>query len=256
MSDATDSIRSELSEGVLTIWINRPEARNALRVQDKRALTDLIREIDTDQVRVIVLTGAGDVSFCAGSDLKEMAQMDATTCLSMEEVEAALHETIMTCPVLVIAAVNGWALGTGCELTIACDLAIADPSAHFGQPEVLNGAPTPIQGALLPQIIGLGRARWLAHTGRMIDAATALDWGMLAELSAPGGALAAARTLAAELARDVHPVSMKLQKRIVDSWIRQPFDAAVSGSMYITSSAYNSGWPQSAANRSRERAKQ
>lgn len=256
MSDATDSIRSELSEGVLTVWINRPEARNALRVQDKRALTDLIRGIDTDWVRAIVLTGAGEVSFCAGSDLKEMAQMDATTCLFMEEVEAALHETIMTCPVLVVAAVNGWALGTGCELTISCDLAIADPSARFGQPEVLNGAPTPIQGALLPQIIGLGRARWLAHTGRMIDAATALDWGMLAELSAPGEALAAARTLAAELARDVHPVSMKLQKRIVDSWIRQPFDAAVSGSMYITSSAYNSGWPQSAASRSRERAKQ
>jgi enoyl-CoA hydratase len=234
MSDQTDSIRSELSDGVLTIWINRPEARNALRVQDKRALTDLIRGIDTDQVRAIVLTGTGDVSFCAGSDLKEMADMDATLCLSMEEVEAALHDTIMTCPVVVIAAVNGWALGTGCELTISCDLAIADPAAHFGQPEVLNGAPTPIQGALLPQIVGLGRARWLAHTGRMIDAATAQDWGMLAGLSAPGEVLVAARTLAAELARDVHPVSMKLQKRIVDSWIRQPFDAAVNGSMYIT----------------------
>lgn len=255
MSDPSAPIRSELSEGVLTISINRPQARNALRVGDKVLLTDLIRGIDTEQVRVIVLTGVGDVAFCAGSDLKEMAGMDATSCLAMEEVEVALHEAIMVCPVLVIAAVNGWALGTGCELAISCDLAVADPAAHFGQPEVLNGAPTPIQGALLPRIVGLGRARWLAHTGRSIDAATALEWGMLAQVSDPGQALATATALAAELARDVHPVSMKLQKRIVDSWIRQPFDAAVSGSMYITSSAYNSGWPQSAAARSHERAR-
>lgn len=253
MSDNAPAILSDLVDGVLTLTINRPEARNALRVRDKQLLTALIRDVDTAGVRVIVLTGSGDKAFCAGSDLKEMAGMDATTCLAMEEVEAAMHDAIMVCPLLVIAAVTGWALGTGCELAIASDLAVADPGAHFGQPEVLNGAPTPIQGALLPRIVGLGRARWLAHTGRSIDAATALDWGMLAEVTEPGQALARATELARELARDIHPVSMKLQKRIVDSWIRQPFDAAVSGSMYLTSSAYNTGWPQSAASRSKER---
>ncbi len=254
MSDAPPAIITDLADGVLTITINRPEARNALRVQDKQLLTSIIRDIDTTEVRVMVLTGAGEKAFCAGSDLKEMAQMDASLCLAMEEVEAALYESMMTSPVLIIAAITGWALGTGCELAIVSDLALADPSSHFGQPEVLNGAPTPIQGALLPQIIGLGRARWLAHTGRTIDATTALAWGMLADVTLPGQALAVATELARDLARDVHPVSMKLQKRIVDSWIRYPFDAAVSASMYITSSAYNSGWPQSAAVRSRERA--
>lgn len=255
MAETPAPILSSLSDGVLTLTINRPEARNALRVGDKELLTEHIRGIDTGVVRAIVLTGSGDAAFCAGSDLKEMSGMDATTCLAMEEVEVALHEAIMACPVLVIAAVNGWALGTGCELVVSSDLAIADPTARFGQPEVLNGAPTPIHGALLPRIVGLGRARWLAHTGRSIDAATALDWGLLADVTAAGEALTAATALATELARDVHPVSMKLQKRIVDSWIRHPFDAAVSASMYITSSAYNSGWPQSAAARSRDRVK-
>jgi enoyl-CoA hydratase/carnithine racemase len=253
MTSSSSSIISALSDGVLTVTINRPGARNALRVQDKRELTQVVRDLSLDEVRCIVLTGSEDKAFCAGSDLKEMADMDATTCLVMEEVEASLHETIMRCPVPVLAAINGWALGTGCELVIVSDLSFADPGAHFGQPEILNGAPTPIQAALLPRIIGLTRARWLAYTGEAIDAQTALAWGLINEVTGPGEALARATAVARRIVERVHPTSMKLQKRIVDSWVRYPFDAAVASSMYVTSSAYNSGWPQSAATRMRER---
>lgn len=253
MPGPLSSIISESHDGILTLVIDRPASRNALRVADKNELTEAISAATVDQVRCIVLTGAGDKAFCAGSDLKEMAAMDATTCLAMEEVEVRLHEAIMRCPVPVLAAVNGWALGTGCELVAACDLVFADPRAQFGQPEILNGAPTPIHGALLPRIIGLTRARWLVYTGQPIDARTALEWGLVNEVTDPGSALTRATEVARELTQRVHPTSMMLQKRIVDSWVRQPFDAAVTASMYITSSAYNSGWPQSAAARMRER---
>ncbi len=248
------SITSEFREGILTLVINRPASRNALRVQDKEALTRIFQGVRLGEVRCIVLTGAEDKAFCAGSDLKEMAGMDATSCLAMEEVEVRLHEAIMHCPVPVLAAVTGWALGTGCVLVAACDLVFADPKSQFGQPEILNGAPTPIQGALLPRIIGLTRARWLVYTGRPIDAETALAWGLINEITESGEALVRATEVARELAERVHPTSMMLQKRIVDEWVRYPFDAAVTSSMYITSSAYNSGWPQSAATRMRERA--
>src|SRR5690606_35289504 len=103
----------------------------------------------------------GEHAFCAGSDLKEMAAMDAAGFLAMQEVEAAMYDAILRSPVIVIAAVHGWALGTGCVLAAACDVVIADPRARFGQPEILNGAPTPIHGALLPHIVGLNRARWM-----------------------------------------------------------------------------------------------
>lgn len=247
------SIISTIDESILTLVINRPASRNALRVEDKNELTRIISSVQLDDVRCIILTGAEDKAFCAGSDLKEMAGMDATSCLAMEEVEVRLHEAIMRCPAVVLAAVNGWALGTGCELVAACDLVFADPSAKFGQPEILNGAPTPIHGALLPRIIGLTRARWLAYTGQPIDAGTALSWGLINEITASGEVLTRAAEVAHELAGHVHPTSMMLQKRIVDSWVRYPFDAAVTSSMYVTSSAYNSGWPQSAATRMRER---
>lgn len=252
MTSSDDPIHVATSGQVLTVTINRPGAMNALRVQDKLQITSLLRAA-ADEVRCVVLTGGGEKAFCAGSDLKEMAAMDTADFLVMQDVEADMYNAIMRSPLPVIAAVEGWALGTGCVLTAACDLVVAGRTARFGQPEILNGAPTPIHGALLPRIIGLNRARWLVLTGRTITASTAWEWGMVHELVADGGAQAGAEALAAEVVDSVHPTSMALQKRIVDSWVRQPFDAAVEGSKFIAASAYGSGWPQSADTRMRDR---
>jgi enoyl-CoA hydratase/carnithine racemase len=243
------AVLAEVADGVLTITVNRPQARNALRVEDKRRITGLMSRARGPEVRCVLLTGAGEKAFCAGSDLKEMSAMDGASFLEMQEAESAMYDAIMRCPMPLFAAVRGWALGTGCVLTAVCDLVFADPAAKFGQPEILNGAPTPIHGALLPRVIGLSRARWLVLTGRTIDATTAERWGLVNQVSAPGAVLATARELAVELARTVHPSSMALQKRIIDSWVRYPFDAAVMSSMYVAASAYGSGWPQSAADR-------
>lgn len=252
MGEARESVRAEVDGEVMVVTIDRPEARNALRVQDKVRLTEILTAAGRGEARCVVLTGSGDKAFCAGSDLKEMGGMDATTCLQMEEVEATLHDVAMRLPIPVVSAVNGWALGTGCELVVASDITVADPSARFGQPEILNGAPTPIQAALLPRIVGLSRARWLVYTGQSIDAHTALDWGLVNVVTEPGECLDRAMETARKLV-EVHPVSMALQKRIVDSWIRDSFDSAVWSSKYVTASAYNSGWPQSAVERMRVR---
>ena len=246
---AKDPILTSMSDQVLTVSINRPEARNALRVSDKQRITAIVSEAATAGARCIVITGVGEHAFCAGSDLKEMAGMDIETCVAMQEAESEMYNSIMRSAIPVLAAVHGWALGTGCVLAAACDLVFADSSAKFGQPEILNGAPTPIHGALLPHVIGLNRARWLVLTGRTIDAVLAEQWGLVTRLTAENEALSSAVELATEMTRTIHPTSMALQKRIVDSWVRYPFDAAVAGSMYIAASSYGSQWPQSAAER-------
>lgn len=246
-----ETLTQRRHKDVLVITLNRPQVRNAMRIQDKRALTTAINEA-TD-IGAIVLTGEGDKAFCAGSDLKEMSALSTEEYLEMQYAENAMYEAIMRSRVPVVAAIHGWALGTGCVLAAACDFVIADPTAVFGQPEVLNGAPTPLHGALLPGIIGLNRARRMVLTGQTINADTAERWGLVHEILAEGKALDEAITFAQELADSTHPSSMALQKRIVESWIRYPFDAAVNGSMYMSASAYGSGYPQSAAERIRGR---
>lgn len=245
---ANEPIITELKGEVLHVTINRPQARNALRIEDKRRLTAAISSTEVAR-RAVVISGAGDAAFCAGSDLKEMSALDIEQYLEMQYAENALYESIMRSRVPVVAAIQGWALGTGCVLAAACDFVFAETSATFGQPEVLNGAPTPLHGALLPSIIGLNWARWMVMTGRTISASLAQQWGLVHSITPTGEAPVQAIEFAQELADSTHPSSMALQKRIVESWIRHPFDAAVDGSMYMSTVSYGSGYPQSAAGR-------
>ena len=249
MSGEPDSIMVSRIDNIVRLVIDRPAKRNAMRVEDKSALTEQVTAAARGGARAIVLRGAGDRSFCAGSDLTQMSMMSEAEFLVMQDVEAAMYDAIMRCPLPVIAAVGGWALGTGCLLAAVSDFCIAEPTARFGQPEILNGAPTPIHGALLPRLLGLRRARWLALTGHTISADTALAWGLVDEVVEPGHAEERAIALATDLAEATHSTSMALQKRIIDSWIRQPFDSAVEASKFVAASAYASGWPQSASQR-------
>ena len=154
---ANEAIRVSSLDWVLTVTIDRPEARNALRVVDKRRITEVVTEAASDDVGCIVLVGAGEYAFCAGSDLKEMSGMGSASFLGMQEVERAMYDAMMRCPVPIVAAVHGWALGTGWNL----------PGGQRPRPRRSDGPglrpagnpqwrPTPIHGALLPHIIGLG----------------------------------------------------------------------------------------------------
>jgi crotonobetainyl-CoA hydratase len=208
---------------VSVLTLNRPAALNAVNTALAEALGHALEEAATDPaVRAILLTGSGR-AFCAGADLKELSAGVHTAIEHPEWGFAGVVRHWVSKPV--IAAVNGPALGGGAELVLACDLAVADPSATFALPEVRRGLAANGGGVLrlhrqIPPKIALG----LALTGDSVDAETALRWGLVNEVSGPGRSLEAAMELASRVARNA-PLAVEATKRLVhraqpadDSW--------------------------------------
>jgi enoyl-CoA hydratase/carnithine racemase len=169
------------AEGVALIRINRPEARNALNMEVRRLLAQRLTEVaaETD-VRCVVITG-NEKAFAAGADIKEMA--NAGTIEMLQRGTLKLWSQIAACPKPVIAAVNGFALGGGCELAMSCDIIVAGESAKFGQPEVRIGI-IPGGGGTqrLARAVGKYKAMRYVLTGDMFDARTAYEMGLASEI--------------------------------------------------------------------------
>ncbi|HSG95548.1 MAG TPA: enoyl-CoA hydratase-related protein [Afifellaceae bacterium] len=187
------------ASGIVILRLNRPAVKNALNMDLRQALADAARRIaGDDKVRCVVLTG-GDEVFAAGADIKLLADKDAAGVRALE-----LHkywEAVTAIPQPVIAAVNGFALGAGCELAMACDMIIAGQDARFGQPEVRLGIMPGAGGTQrLIRAIGKARAMRLALTGEIIDAGTADAWGLVSEVVDAGAALPRALEIAGRLA--------------------------------------------------------
>jgi enoyl-CoA hydratase len=206
-----DHLLIDISDHIATITINRPDVRNALdRVtvgEIRSALTDLESTAD---VGAIILTGAGDQVFVAGADIRQMRERRRDDGLAA--INSSVFTAVERCTKPTIAAVNGHALGGGCELALACDLRVAADHAKFGQPEVGLGI-IPAAGATqrLPRIIGLGRAKQMILTGDPIDARTALEWGLVSAVVPYPELMAAARQLAGRvIARG--PLAVRLAK--------------------------------------------
>jgi enoyl-CoA hydratase len=189
--------------GVRVVRINRPDKRNALDLATKRALADRLRDAGADPaVRAVVLTGAGG-NFVAGTDIAEMATLSPTDHLL--EQTGAVFGVVDDLEVPVIAAVEGYALGGGCELALCCDIVVAAASARFGQPEIKVGL-VPGAGGLsrLVQRVGRSRALLVTLTGDMIDARSALEMGIASVIVDDGAAETTAVEIAARIA--AHPV--------------------------------------------------
>ncbi|MDQ3411301.1 MAG: enoyl-CoA hydratase-related protein, partial [Chloroflexota bacterium] len=193
----------EIASAVAILTLNRPEALNAFNTAQMERLLAALREIrGNDVVRCVVVSGAGDRSFAAGADIKEMAGMSQYEGLAFGRLGHAITKGLADLPQPTIAAVNGFAFGGGCELALAADIRLAADTALFAQPEVSLGIP-PGWGATqrLPRLIGPGLAAELIFTGRRVDAAEALRIGLVnavypaAELRE--AALAMAGTIAA-----------------------------------------------------------
>ena len=155
------------------------------------AVTDGVREgfekLATDRsIRAVILTGQSEKSMIGGADIKEMAKLDQKSAEAFITRLRDLCEAIRRFPAPVIARLPGWCLGGGLEVAAACDIRIAAHDAKFGMPEVKVGIPSVIHAALLPRLIGFGRARWLVMTAENIDAPTALAWGLVDQVAAPG----------------------------------------------------------------------
>ncbi|HEY7196910.1 MAG TPA: enoyl-CoA hydratase-related protein [Gaiellaceae bacterium] len=198
------SVDVELSGGIATVTVNRPDALNALDLPTLEALRDRLRELAHDgSARVVVLTGAGDRSFVAGADIKYMqglSVLEAREWGGLGHTCALLLET-MRKPT--IAAINGFALGGGCELALACDLRYAASTAKLGQPEINLGIVPGWGGTQrLARVTSLGFAKELILTGRSVDAAEAERRGLVNAVFEPGElmerALEVARLLASK----------------------------------------------------------
>ncbi|MDQ8159255.1 MAG: enoyl-CoA hydratase-related protein [Gemmatimonadota bacterium] len=190
---------SAVDDGVVTITIARPEARNALRHQTMIELADAITAADRDEaVRCIVLAG-GEKAFAAGADIAEMIALDGPALEQHPRTEAWRRIWASGCPM--VAAVEGLALGGGCELVLSCDIAIAGSGARFGQPEITLGWMPGAGGTQrLARSAGKSVAMQLVLTGDPIDAAAALRSGMVSEMVAAGDALARATAIARRIA--------------------------------------------------------
>lgn len=190
-------------EQLSTITINRPRALNALDPQTLKALRDVVAEVARrPEVRAAIVTGAGGKAFVAGADIAGMARMTADEARDFAELGDEVFAALEALPVPVIAAVNGFALGGGCELALACDFIYASTSAKFGQPEVKLGIVPGFGGTQrLPRRVGPGLARELIYTGRMIDAQEALRIGLINRVCEAEALLADARDTALEMAK-------------------------------------------------------
>lgn len=206
--------------------VNRPEVRNALDLATVREMSAALEALSTDDsVGAIVITGAGDTVFVSGADINAIKARTRDDGLAA--INSSLFAAIDKCPKVTIAAVNGLALGGGCELALSCDLRIAAAHAKFGQPEVGLGI-IPGAGATqrLPRIVGLGRAKHLILTGDAIDAQRALDWGLVSAV-VPAAELMTQALALAEKVLTRGPLAIRLAKLALNASARVDLDSGL-----------------------------
>jgi enoyl-CoA hydratase/carnithine racemase len=214
--------------GVARVFLNRHEKANALDSRLLKELLDAFGALASDaSLRVAVLGGYGRV-FCGGADLGEMAKLDAAGAGAFVERIHAVCQAIRKLPVPVVARLHGAVIGAGLELAAACDLRIATEATKFAMPEVRLGIPSVVEAALLPRLIGSGRAAWLVLTGEAIDARRAFEWGLIEEL---GGDEALERVVTSLLAGE--RAALKAQKELLQLWEEAPLATSIPQSIEL-----------------------
>jgi enoyl-CoA hydratase len=206
------------------ITVNRPKSLNALNSLTLRELTQAVRE-NADQ-RAIILTGAGDKAFVAGADISEMAPMTPWAAREFSELGHVLTALLEDIPSATIAAVNGYALGGGLELAVACDIIFASENARMGLPEVSLGVTPGFGGTQrLVRLVGKLRAKEMIFTGEMVDARTALDIGLCNAVLPREQLLAHCKQMAEKIASR-GPLAVARAKRLVERGYDMPLRAA------------------------------
>jgi enoyl-CoA hydratase len=215
------------ADGLAIITVNRPDKLNALNAGTVRQLDGVLREVrGDDAVRAIILTGAGEKAFVAGADIAELAQMGPIDGVQVSRDGQDTFRMLERMPKPVIAAVNGFALGGGLELALACHMRLASSRAKFGLPEVKLGIIPGYGGTVrLPRLVGRGRALELMLTGDMIDAAEAWRIGLVNRVEEPENLLEAARGLARKMVAN-GPIAIALALEAVDRGMSTTIDDA------------------------------
>lgn len=203
-------------DGIAICTFNRPEVRNALDLEMVGEIRDLLKTLAADEdVRALIFTGAGEKAFMGGADVVELRDRKAEDAL--KGINSNLMRDVEDFPAPTIAAIRGYALGGGLELAMACDLRICSEEAKMGQPEVGIGIIPGAGGTYrMPRLIGLGRAKELIYTGRIIDAAEAFSSGLVNGVVPDDSVLDAAKELARRIAGN-SPLALRLAKRALNA---------------------------------------
>ena len=211
--------------GVITI--NRPQALNALNSQVLEDLEETFKSVDLESTRALVLTGAGEKSFVAGADIGEMSTLTKAEGEAFGKKGNDIFRMIETFPIPVIAAVNGFALGGGCEIAMSCDIRICSENALFGQPEVGLGITPGFGGTQrLARIIGVGMAKQLIYTARNIKAEQAKAIGLVNDVYPQEELLEQAKKLASIIAANA-PIAVRNCKKAINDGLDASMDEAI-----------------------------
>ena len=237
------AIRVERSGETARVVVDHPAKGNSL---DSALLEDLAgafsRLCAEPAPRAVVLTGAGDKAFIGGASLDEMAQLDAASARAFIGRVHGVCDAVRRFPAPVIARVNGYALGAGLEIAVSCDLRIAAAHAVFGMPEVRFAIPSVVEAALLPGLIGRGRAAWLLLTGRTLSAEEALAWGLV-ERVVPAAGLEREVEATLESILAMSEQAVRAQKALMRLWDERPLEEGIAASIEAFARSYDSGEP-------------
>lgn len=218
----------EVKGNYAVITINREQALNALNSEVLDDLDKVIDGIDLETVRAVVLTGAGEKSFVAGADIGEMSTLTKAEGEAFGKKGNDIFRKIETCPIPFIAAVNGFALGGGCEISMSCDIRIASDSAMFGQPEVGLGITPGFGGTQrLARIVGPGMAKQLIYTARNIKADDALRIGLVNAVYPAAELMEQAEKMASTIAGNA-PIAVRACKKAINEGLELPMDEAIA----------------------------
>ncbi len=218
----------EVKGNYAVITINREAALNALNSEVLDELDKTLNGIDIDTIRAVVLTGAGAKSFVAGADIGEMSTLTKAEGEAFGKKGNDIFRKIETCPVPFIAAINGFALGGGCEIAMSCDIRIASENAMFGQPEVGLGITPGFGGTQrLARLVGPGMAKQLIYTARNIKSDEALRIGLVNAVYPAEELMEQAEKLASTIAGNA-PIAVRACKKAINEGLELPMDEAIA----------------------------
>ena len=231
------------ARGVASVTIRNAAKLNALSIAVRSALIAAMAAVSVnDAVRVVVLCSEGERAFIGGADLRDLAALDAGTAAAYITGVHQACDAMRRCPVPVIARIQGYALGAGLELAAACDMRIASEDAVLGMPEVKVGIPSVVEAALLPPLIGWGRARQLLLTGENISAAKALAWGLIEEM-VPAAKLDDAVEAMVTSILACGPKAVRAQKALIREWEELTPSAGVQAGIARFAAAFETPEP-------------
>ena len=220
-------LKIEHNEGITILKISAPKSLNALNSTILKELDDFVDHLDA-QTRVLIITGDGEKSFVAGADISEMAHLNEPQGQEFGRLGAQVFRRIELLPIPVIAAVNGFALGGGCELAMASDIRIASSKAKFGQPEVGLGIIPGFSGTYrLPKLIGQGYAKEMIYTGKVIRADEALRIGLVNAVYEPEELMGKAMEMAAMMLKNAS-IAIRLAKQSINEGYDLDADDAIA----------------------------